>query len=131
MDNKITVETQEQMELLIEQLQPSTSQTHPSDGKRKNWRRIYETPGTLELKSNLGNSDPIFISIRDINKEGLGFFSRCRLIVGQKFIINMAIGDGEIEVPAAVIHCTETFGMFKVGVKFDFCDILDNEEKDA
>jgi hypothetical protein len=126
MNTKIAVETQEQMKLLIEDLQSSTSQTYQTEGMRKHLRLSYETLGIIELEDGAGNFDSIFISIHDINMDGLGFLSRSRLIVGQKFVITLATELGEIEVPAIVIHSTETFGMFKIGVKFDLLDIKNN-----
>jgi hypothetical protein len=120
MTTKIAVETKEQMGQLMKQLQSSTPQTHQPDGKRKQWRMTYDTVGILDWKDDFGNSEPIYISIQDITIDGLGFFSRCRFVIGHKSIITVTTELGEFEVPATVVHCTATLGVFHVGVKFDF-----------
>jgi hypothetical protein len=127
MTAKIRVETQEQMEQLMEQLQLSTPQTEHVEEKRNHCRITYHTPGTVKLKDGSVNSEPI--NIYDITIDGLGFLSSRRFMVGQKFIINIATGNGEIEIPATGLHCTGTFGIFMIGVKFDFCDTIDNCKK--
>jgi hypothetical protein len=130
MKTKMLVETKEQMERVVEQLKSSPLQNALPERRRNRWWMTYHTPGTVEMGDGSGNLQPIYMAIHDISMEGLGFLSHKPLISGQKLVINLETDNGEIEVCDTVVHCTETLGKFKIGVKFDFCDPIDNCEMD-
>jgi len=114
------------MEKLVEQLRTSTSQNEQSEWRRKCWRMKFEAPGMAALECSSITDDPIYLTTHDINPDGLGFLCHHKLTIGQKLIINIETENGEIEIPATVMHCTTTVGMFKVGVHFDLLDPKNN-----
>jgi c-di-GMP-binding flagellar brake protein YcgR len=126
MDVKIVVETKSQMRRLIDQMRASSEQPDRSDGRRGQWRLILASPGIVEIEDTEGSDEPIYVTTRDISTEGLGFLTRKQLEEGQKLIMNIETDLGEVEIPATVMHCTQTVGMFKVGVKFDLIEPEDN-----
>jgi len=123
MDVKIIVETRSQMKRLIEQLRNTTGQNHTTDiGKRERWRMIFGTLGVARPDED-ENSDPIFITTRDISEVGLGFMTRRVLEPGRQLVVDIETDEGEIEVVGTVVHCTRSVGeMMKIGLKFNLRD---------
>jgi hypothetical protein len=122
MDVKIVVETKSQMRRLVEQLRAISQEPERSDDRRGRWRLMFATLGVIEVEENAGSNDPVYITTRDISDDGLGFLTRNKLDPGQKLLMNMETDLGDVEVPATVVHCTGTVGMFKIGVKFDLIE---------
>jgi c-di-GMP-binding flagellar brake protein YcgR len=122
MDVKIVVETKSHMVRLVEQLRASTAQEDRQEGRRKNWRLVFATPGSLEVDGEAKSSEPIYITTRDISSGGLGFLCRRPLEIGRKLVLYIETDNGEVEVAGTVRHCTATVGMYKIGVEFDLVD---------
>ena len=59
-------------------------------------------------------------SVLDISNDGLMLRSREQLPVHTPLAIELYFGDQTITVFAAVVHCTQTVGAFKIGVKLRF-----------
>ena len=125
MDVKIIVETQSQMQTLIEQLRCFTDQEERTDeSRRRSWRLMYAAHGVIDYSESESdsNNEPIYITTRDISPTGLGFLTKQELQIGQKLIIFLDTDFGQVEITCHVVHCTPTIGMYKTGVKFDLLD---------
>ena len=107
---------------LLKQIELSTGQKQISDTKRSPWRYTWVVPATVEVVGSADSSEPLYITIRTISAEGLDFHSPCMLESATKVLIKLDTDEGELQIPARVIHCTESVGMPLVGVTFDLAD---------
>lgn len=145
MKNKIVVTTRRQVETLIRQAAPGVSPRREKEWRRKFPRTPYVGPGVVESRAEASKdvyalmgqarltgvlsfpipslTKPVFITIRDLSAGGSEFLSPHALVEGQKVNVTLELENDDVEIPATVVHCTGTIGMFKVGVKFDLPDL--------
>ena len=111
-----TIEMTESIERLLEQIKGSTEQTPEPDDKRASCRYEWAAPATVEL---VDSPEPLFITTQNISAQGLGFRSPRTFEPGSKVIITLESDEGDLRIPATVIHSRESVGMPIVGVAFD------------
>ena len=104
---------------LLKQIEFSTGQKQIPDTKRTPWRYTWVVPATAEFADPKNSSEPLYITTRTISAEGLDFHSPRALERGSKILIKLETEEGELQVPATVIHSTPSVGMPLVGVTFD------------
>jgi len=112
-------EVTKSIERLLEQIQRSTGQTPEAEAKRATWRYKWAAPATVEFVDPKDSSGPVCITTRTISAQGLDFCSPNRPKPGCKVLINLETDEGELQIPATVVYCTESVGMPSVGVRFD------------
>ena len=112
-------ETGKTIQRLLGQIRVSTRQAEVSDARRRSWRYVWAAPGTVKLADSRDPSKPRFITTHNISAQGMGFGSLHVLEPGCKVLITLPIGEDELQIPATVVHCTESVGGFIVGVSFD------------
>ena len=111
-----TVEMTNSIERLLEQIEHATGQTPEADAKRASWRYEWVVPATVELADS---PESLFVTIQSISAQGLDFRSPRTLEPGCKVLITLETDEGELRIPATVIHSRESVGMPIVGVAFD------------
>ena len=111
-----TIEMAKSIERLLEQIEHSTGQTPEADAKRASWRYEWVAPATVEL---VDSTEPLFVTIQSISAQGLGFCSPRTFEPGCKLIITIETDEGDLRIPATVIHSRNSVGMPIVGVSFD------------
>jgi hypothetical protein len=121
MDARIIIETKSQMAELVEHLKSSDNQKDKDEQRRTHWRMIFATTGSIEM-GGMDKSDPVYVTTRDLNQDGVGFFCKQQFAVGQNVLIIKDTDLGPVEVAGAICHCTGTVGMYKIGVRFDFVE---------
>jgi len=75
------------------------------------------------------SSEPLFVTLGHISRDGLDFRSSRRLQPGQKVLVTLETDEGELQIPATVVHSTESVVRFVVGVKFDLQDSCQTDDK--
>jgi len=127
MDTRIIIETRAQMAELVRQLNASDKQdvqqgNKDKDEKRRgHWRMVFATPASIEM-GGTEKQEPVYVTTRDINEDGIGFLCKRQMAAGQKIFITLDTDLGTAEITGTVCHCTATVGMYKVGVKFDLLE---------
>ena len=111
-----TIEMTESIERLLEQIEHSTGQTREAETQRASCRYEWPAPATVEL---VGSPESLFVTIQSISAQGLGFRSPRTFEPGCKVLITLETDEGELRIPATVIHSRESVGMPIVGVAFD------------
>lgn len=51
-----------------------------------------------------------------------GLKAKKKLQAGDKLTLNITTDDDEFAIHAVVMHCTQSIGTYKIGVKFDLID---------
>ncbi len=118
MQTKTRIETPAQMQKFVDSLYNITQQRYAAEIKRKQWRLTYITNGEVTIQSQ-PESQPIYVTTKDISTDGIGLMTKHQFQPGQKLTICIKTDGGDVEFTGTVVHCTPTVGMFKVGVKFD------------
>lgn len=122
MNDIIQVRTKDEMRRVIDRLTGGSVRSAANEQKRNQWRMQYITMG--EAHKNF--TEHIYISTRDISIDGLGFESKKKLQPGDELTINITTDDDEFAVCAVVVHCTQSIGTYKVGVRFSLIDSESN-----
>ena len=112
-------EIKKRLDRLLKQIEFSTGQKQIPDAKRTPWRYTWVVPATAEFVDPKGSSEPLYITTRAISAEGMDFHSPRMLERGSKVLINLQTDEGQLQIPATVIHSTPSVGMPLVGVTFD------------
>ena len=112
-------EGRKDIEHLLEQIELSTGQEQVSTAKRATWRYAWTVPARVELVDSRDSSEPLYITTRSISAEGLDFRSPRALERDCKVLIILETDEGELQIPATVMHSTESVGMPITGVHFD------------
>ena len=76
-------------------------------------------PATVKLLDSNGSPEPLYVNTRTICAEGLDFHSPHELKHGCKVLMTLETDEGELQIPATVVHLTQSVGMPIVGVRFD------------
>ncbi len=118
---KIEIRTSAQMKKLFSELLRKYNFVPKHEFKRQYWRMPYVTHGYVQV---LGENyqEPIYITIQNISEAGIGFIAKEKLNPTQKVNVVLETNEGEIEIPATIVHCTESVGMYKIGARFDLID---------
>ena len=115
-------EIKERVGRFLEQIERSTKQRNLDDARRESWRYLWAAAGTVELVDCKDSAKPLYITTHCISAESLDFHSPRTLDPGCKVLINLETDEGQLQIPATVVHCTPSVGKPLVGVTFD----LDN-----
>jgi hypothetical protein len=59
-------------------------------------------------------------TVLEISADGVTFRSRERIPLDEPVVIELTLGGGLVALWGHVVHCTQTVGAFKVGVKLEF-----------
>ena len=73
----------------------------------------------MKLVGSQSPSELLLVTLGQISRDGLEFRSSQRLKVDQKVLVGLETDEGELQVPATVVHSTESGVRFIVGVRFD------------
>ena len=112
-------EMRERINRLLEQIELSSDQKSRSDRRRASFRHAWPAHATVELVGPDDSSEPLLVSLSRISRDGLDFRSSRRFQLEQKVLISLETDEGELQIPATVVHTTESGVRFVVGVKFD------------
>ena len=112
-------EVTKHIERLLEQIEISTGQAQAPTGKRATWRYGWVASARVELDDSRDSSEPLYITTRSISAEGLDFYSPHVFERDCKVLIILETDEGELQIPATVMHSTESVGMPITGVHFD------------
>ena len=113
------IEVRNRVQCLLEQIERYTGQKQAPEIRRATWRRVWATSGTVEFVDFKGYYEPLYITTYTISAHGLDFRSPRRPKPGCKVLINLQTDEGELQIPATVMHSTESVGMPVTGVSFD------------
>ena len=116
--SKVT-EIKRHIDRLLEQIERSTNQESRPDARRASFRYAWPAHATVELVGPDDSSEPLLVSLSRISRDGLDFRSSRWFQLQQKVLISLETDEGELQIPATVVHTTESGVRFVVGVKFD------------
>ncbi len=117
-----------QINRLLELIEHSTNQKPQNDARRASFRYIWPGHATVQLVDSNGSSEPLFITLGHISRSGLEFRSTRRFQLDQKLLITLEIEEGQLQIPATVVHSTQSVLKFVIGVKFDLLDICQTDD---
>ena len=112
-------EVRKDIERLLEHIELSTGQKPASEYRRASWRYKWTAPATVKLMDSNDSSEPLYVTTRTIFAHGLDFRSPRMFERDCKVLITIETDEGELQIPATVVHYTESVGMPIVGVIFD------------
>ncbi len=107
------------IERLLEEIERTTGQTPVSEAKRGSFRYVRLAPATIKLVDSQSPSEPLLVTVANISRDGLDFRSSRRFQLQEKVLISLETDEGELQIPATVVHSTESGVRFVVGVRFD------------
>ena len=95
------------------------------DLRRKRGQRRFDVEGTIAevLLENMERPDtapPLTMSVIDVSPGGVMLRSFDPLPAGLGLAMRFTLGSDDITLMGRVMHCTETLGGYKVGVKLLF-----------
>ncbi len=125
---KVT-EVRKRINRLLEQIEHTTGQKPPPDARRASFRYAWPAQATVELVEADNSSEPLFVTVGHISRDSLDFRSSQRLQLDQKVLITLETDEGQLQIPATVVHSTESVVRFVVGVKFDLQDNCQTDDK--
>lgn len=114
-----SAETKQSIEHFLEQIELSTGQKQVHDKRRSAWRYQWHGSAIVRCLDSGLPSEPLYVLASHISPIGLEFRCSCTLDPGQKVMITLDSPDGDLEVPATVVHATASIGRNIIGVKFD------------
>ena len=103
----------------LEQIELATEQKPLSETRRASWRYTSAVFATLESNDPNDPFDLLHITATSISAEGLHFRSPRAFERGAKVLITLDTDQGQLKIPATVMHSTTSVGMPIVGLKFD------------
>jgi hypothetical protein len=122
-------ELRKRVNRLLEQIERTTGQKPQPDARRASFRYAWPARATVELVVRDNSSEPLFVTLGHISRDGLDFRSSRRFQPGQKVLVTLETDEGELQIPATVVHSTESVVRFVVGVKFDLQDSCQADDK--
>ena len=125
---KVT-EVRKRINCLLEQIESATNQEPQPDARRASFRYAWPVRATVELVDPDNSSEPLFVTLGYISRDGLDFRSSRKLQPDQKLLITLETDEGELQIPATVVHSTESVGRSIIGVKFDLQDSCQADDK--
>ena len=115
-------ELTKQIERLLEEIERTTEQTPVSDARRASFRYVWPGHATVEFVDPDNWFEPLLVTVGHISRDGLDFRSPRRFQVDQKLLITLDTDEGQLQIPATVIHSTQSVVKFATGVMFDLED---------
>ena len=112
----------EQIKRLLEQIKSSSNQTPQSDARRASFRYNWPGHAMVELVDPDTSSEPLFVTVGHLSQDGLEFRSSHELKPGQKVLVTLETDEGQLQIPATVVHSTQSVGRPIIAVKFDLQD---------
>ena len=113
-----TIETPDVVDLWMAEAK-LYGQKDPYPGKRRHLRFQWRVPVAIEVASVDGLQLRASATTRDISQGGIGL--ECRQPIEPDSRIHIRL-EGEIEcVEGYVVHCTQSFGKYLIGVVFAAC----------
>jgi len=125
---KVT-EVRKHINRLLEQIERSTNQKPQPDARRASFRYAWPAQATVEPVEPDNSSEPLFVTLGHISRDALDFRSSRRLQREQKVLLTLETVEGKLQIPATVVHSTESVVRFVVGVKFDLQDSCQTDDK--
>ena len=125
---KVT-ELKKHINRLLEQIELSTNQKPGPDARRASFRYTWPAHASVKLVGPDDSSEPLFVTLGHISRDGLDFRSSRRLQPDQKVLVTVETDEGELQIPATVVHSTESVVGFVVAVKFDPQDSCQTDDK--
>lgn len=113
------METRKHIRSLLDWIELCTGRTQAPEIKRSCSRYTWIAPGTVEFDGTKDSSEPLYITTRNISGQSLGFRSPCMLQPSSKVFINLQTHEGQLRIPATVVHSTPSVGMPIIGVSFN------------
>ena len=120
----------EQIDSLLNQIEQSLHAGTQTDGRRTSFRYVWPGHATIQLLDSNGSSEPLLVTVAHISRNSLDFRSPQRFKIDQKLLVTLETDQGQLQIPATVIHTTESVLKFIIGVKFDLpdkCQTADND----
>ena len=115
-------EVTKHIERLLEQIERTAGQKPVSDVRHASFRYVWPAQITVELVDPDNSSEPLFVTLGHISRDGLDFRSSRRLEPNEKVLVTLETDEGQLQIPATVVHLTESVGRSVVAVKFDLQD---------
>ncbi len=125
---KVT-EVKKHIDRLLEQIELSTNQKPGPDARRASFRYAWPAHASVKLVGPDDSSEPLFVTLGHISRDGLEFRSSRRLQRDQKVLVTVETDEGELQIPATTVHSTESIIGFVVGVKFDPQDSCQTDDE--
>ena len=108
-----------QINRLLEQIETSTDQEPKSDARRASFRYVWPGHATVELIDSENSPEPLLVTVAHISRDGSDFRSPRKLEPNQKVLVTLETDQGQLQIPATVVHSTQSVLKFVIGVKFD------------
>ncbi len=124
----------EQIDSLLNQIERSLHAGTQTDGRRDSFRYVWPGHAAVQLVDSNGSSEPLLVTVGHISRNSLDFRSPQRFKIDQKLLIILETDQGQLQIPATVMHTTESVLKFVIGVKFDLpdnCQTDDNSDCQA
>lgn len=112
----------EQIDSLLDQIEQPLHAGAQTDGRRDSFRYVWPGHATVQLVGSNGSSEPLLVTVGHISRNSLDFRSSQRFKIDQKLLIILETDQGQLQIPATVMHTTESVLKFVIGVKFDLLD---------
>ena len=112
----------ERITRLLEQIKGSTNQKPQLDTRRTSFRYAWPGHATVEFVETDNPSEPLLVTVGHISRGGVDFRSSRKLESEQEVLITLETDQGQLQIPATVMHTTESVLKFVIGVKFDLHD---------
>ena len=112
----------ERITRLLEQIKGSTNQEPQSDARRTSFRYAWPGHATVELVETDNASEPLLVTVGHISRDGLEFRSPGKLEPDRKVLVTLETDEGQLQIPAIVVHSTESVGRPIIAVKFNLPD---------
>ncbi len=122
-------EVKERLDCLLEQIKGSTNQKPQLATRRTAFRYVWPGHATVELVAPDDSSEPLSVTVGHISRGGLDFRSPRRFHVDQKVLVSLETDQGQLQIPATVMHSTESVLKFIIGVRFDLQDNCQADDK--
>ena len=111
-------EVRERITRFVEQIERATNQEPGPDARRASFRYAWPAHATVQLVGPNEPSEPLFVTLGHISRDGLDFRCSRRLTLEQKLLVSVETDEGELQIAATVVHSTESVAGFVVGVRF-------------
>ena len=122
-------EMREQIDSLLEQIKQSLHKDAQIDTRRASFRYVWPGHASVQLVGPDESSEPLLVTVGHISRNSLDFRSPRRFHVDQKLLITLETDQGPLQIPATVMHTTESVLKFVIGVKFDLPDTCPTDDQ--